>query len=183
MRHIIYDAQWHTVWLWQFWSFGRFLKGKNMAWMIFLVILLYKWRTLCIIVHHLWCTVHHQWRTVRHCAINMLAVLYRGRLQSSFLSIVTFFFRSGAPTALPAWGQGQHQLHVQQELSLAPAHVVPQQKEGQDLVGLESHKWICFLPEFCIRLWYLIIFYLKFRWSCNTLPSFKHSNVYKCMDM
>ena len=44
---ITYDAQWHTVWLWHFWSFGRFSKSKNMAWKIFSVILLlYECRTM-----------------------------------------------------------------------------------------------------------------------------------------
>ena len=87
---IIYDAQWCTVWLWQFWRFGRFLKGKNMVWTTFLghfIIWMTHNDAQCVIVHHLWHTVHHQWHTVCHCAMIMLTVLYRERLQSIVMCI------------------------------------------------------------------------------------------------
>ena len=60
---VIYDAQWPTVWLWQFWSFGRFLKGKNMVWIFLSIILLYEWCTLC--------TVRYCASFMTHCASSM----------------------------------------------------------------------------------------------------------------
>ena len=103
---IIYDAQWCTVRLWQYWSFGRFLKGKNMVWKIFFGSFYY-------MNDAQWCTVRHCVSFMMHCASLMMhsaslcdhnvgSPLYRGRLQSNNRAINNNVDCNGTVTGVTA---------------------------------------------------------------------------------
>ena len=82
---VIYDAQWRTLRLLQFWSFGRFFKRQKFGLEDFLVILLYEWRTVRHCVSFMTHCASLKTHSASLCDHNVGSPLYRGRLQSTYL--------------------------------------------------------------------------------------------------